>query len=446
MIDAATAVIYSVMSSFVQPLNDADDTRPSVLLIITGGTACMVPNEEGSLAPRAGYLASQIRAMPELNTSEDDAAAASGGGDGAAPATDRWSVGAPGTPGAPHSADMLSSTAPRLDIEEVSPLIDSSDMGPDEWVKIAQLVERRYYDYTGFVIVVGTDTMAYFASALSFMLENLGKPVVVTGAMIPFAVPWTDARRNIVSSVFVAATVEVPEVCIFFNETLLRGNRVTKIDNAGSVPYASPNFPPLGVFRMKRVRLEHRLLAPQPRGRFRVSTSMHCRIVVVALVPGFDDACLHAMLRAPPPPGTGAPGGARPPVDAVVLETYGVGNAPQRKTGLFDFVREAVAAGVVVVVCSQCLRGSVEFGAYACGSQLARLGAISCGNATVEAISTKLAYVLGKTAGRGLPYAEVCRLVQTPLRGEMGDAPRGGGGGGGGHEGGGGLFAAVSKL
>ena len=425
------------MSGFVQPLNDGDDdARPSVLLIITGGTACMVPNEQGSLAPRAGYLASQIRAMPELGGGH------AAGDDEDLNAQNAWAVGA-GAPGAPHSADMLSSTAPRLDIEEVSPLIDSSDMGPDEWVTIARLVERRYYDYTGFVIVVGTDTMAYFASALSFMLENLGKPVVVTGAMIPFAVPWTDARRNIVSSVFVAATVEVPEVCVFFNETLLRGNRVTKVDNAGSVPYASPNFPPLGVFRMKRVRLEHRLLAPQPRGRFRVSTAMHCRIVVVALVPGFDDACLHAMLRAPQSSATGRP------VDAVVLQTYGVGNAPLRKTGLFDFVRDAVTAGVVVVCCSQCLRGSVEFGAYACGSRLATLGAISCGNATVEAISTKLAYVLGKTAGRGLPYAEVCRLVQTPLRGEMGDAPRGGGGAGAGDGRGGagaGLFAAVSKL
>ena len=183
---------------------DEDDPPNKVLIIYTGGTLGMLKLPSGSLAPKQGHLAGCIAEMPEVNTDE----------------------------------------MPELDLIEYNPLIDSSNVEPADWRRLACQIRDYYYDYDGFVIVHGTDTLAYTASALSFMLEGLGKAVVLTGSMIPLAEVYNDARRNLLISVVFAAQLDLCEVAIFFNDRLLRGNRAVKVDSNSLAAFDSPNFPP----------------------------------------------------------------------------------------------------------------------------------------------------------------------------------------------------------
>ncbi|RHY16437.1 hypothetical protein DYB36_009360 [Aphanomyces astaci] len=231
-------------------------TDARVLILYTGGTFGMAPDAVGTLHPKSGFLEQKVKEMDEFKF----------GG------------------------------MPKVTIIEWEDPIDSSDMSPADWGRIAQTIEEHYWDYDGFVVLQGTDTMAYTASALSFMLESLGKLVVISGAMIPLHFPHSDARRNLIMSVLCAASLEIPEVCIYSNDKLLRGNRTTKTFNMAVDAFHSPNHPVLALTGVETI-LEHGLILPYPRRRFSAFTKLHTNICVFHLVPGFDDDCITAYIE-----------------------------------------------------------------------------------------------------------------------------------------------------
>lgn len=320
----------------------------------------MQPGEDGSLRPKKGFLTRMI----------------------------------------PRCDELLRPGMPEVVVEEYEPLLDSSDMGPEDWVKIATTIKTSYHDYDGFVVIHGTDTMAYTASALSFMFSNLGKPVVLVGSMLPFGEVHSDARRNLACSILIAGTCGniIPEVCIFFNDRLVRGNRSTKVDSSAIGAFDSPNISPLAIMGTEMV-LNEPLIQPPPKGRFALNTDLETRILVVRLVPGFVD--LDAIIASD--------------VKAVILLLYGTGNAPARKTGFISWVKRLIEKGVYVVACSQCLRGTVELEDYAVGKQLYDAGVLSGLDMTCEAVVTKMACLLPKN----LPPHELREAFHTSLRGEL---------------------------
>lgn len=233
----------------VKPRDPSLPDQRCVAVLNTGGTIGMKANASGSLEPCPGYLAERICSMTEFR--RDD--------------------------------------MPAVDLYELLPLLDSSDMGPDDWLRIAAMIDGLYYEYDGFVVVMGTDTMAYCASALSFLLENLHKPVIMTGAMLPLVDLFNDAHRNLIVSISLASILDVPEVCVFINDKLMRGNRTVKVNSSGLDAFDSPNFPPLALLETG-IRFRPHLCLPQPRGRFRVHRALSTSIAVWRMVPGFDDA------------------------------------------------------------------------------------------------------------------------------------------------------------
>jgi len=332
--------------------------KKRVYVIYTGGTIGMQRTPDG-YAPAPGSLQEQLRGMPELRD--------------------------------PAMPDVV--------IHEYDPLLDSSNMTPVEWMKIARDIAANYADYDGFVVLHGTDTMAYTASALPFILEGLAKPVVVTGSQIPLVELRSDGRDNLVSSLLAAATLDIPEVCLYFGRQLLRGNRAVKVSTHGLTPFVSPNFPPLATFG---VDIEVRWDLVRKRGaELRVHDVETAILSVVRLIPGISATFLRNALAAP--------------VQAVVLQAYGVGNGPDRDVAFLDALAEATARGVVVVDCSQCLTGHVDLDEYTAGSALAKAGAISGYDLTVEAAIAKLTFLFS----RGYDVSRVKEEMQRDLRGEM---------------------------
>lgn len=257
----------------------------------------------------------------------------------------------------------------------------------------------------GFVVLQGTDTMAYAASALSFMFQNLGKPVVFTGSQIPLREPYNDARKNLIMAIIFASSDTVSEVTIFFHDRLLRACRATKINTSRLLAFDSPNMDPLAVIGINIEEKEH-LFLPPPRGAFRLRTEMDTRLVTLRLVPGFDDTMIIHMIRAAQ--GTHLRG--------LILQLYGTGNMPSLKDDLIQCFKEATQAGVCVVVTTQCLTGSVLLGHYATGQALKNAGVVSAGDMTLEATTAKLAYLLGR---QDLTMDEVRDLMGVDLRGEL---------------------------
>ena len=339
--------------------------QKSVLIVYTGGTMGMKPDENGSLAPVPGYLVQVLNEMPEM-----------------------------------HRPEM-----PKYDIIEYDPLIDSSSMGPDEWVKIATDIQTHYLAYDGFVVCMGTDTMGYAASALSFMLENLGKPVIFTGSLIPQYEVYSDARRNLLVSIIYAMSCDIPEVCICFNDNLMRGNRTKKINSVGMAAFESPNYPQLAVLGTV-IRYRHHLALKPPRSSLRVHKKLCGDAVVIKLAPGFNDEVLFSMVRHT----------EKKFLKALVLELYGTGNGPSNKQGLLDAISCAQDKGIMVVGVSQCVKGSVSLDSYALGREFMRRGVIPCEDMTTEACVTKIAYLLGR-GNNDVEY--VRKFLTIDLRGEL---------------------------
>ena len=334
--------------------------RKHIYIAYTGGTIGMKPSKQGYV-PDAGFLSDTLTKMPEF-----------------------------------HRAEM-----PLFTLHEYDNLIDSSDMDPSDWQRIADDIAENYDKYDGFIILHGTDTMAYTASALSFMLEDLSKPVIVTGSQIPLAELRSDGQVNLLNALYVAANFPIAEVGLFFNNRLLRGNRSRKVDADGFSAFDSPNFPPLleaGI----NIRLKAGELAKNPSNALTVSNVKAQPIGMVSLYPGIAPEVIKNTLQQP--------------VNALILLSYGVGNAPQNPE-LIAQLKYAKSREIPVLNCTQCMRGRVNMGGYATGHGLQEVGVLSGSDMTPEAALAKLHYLLSK----GLPFDELCQLLTQNLRGELSD-------------------------
>jgi L-asparaginase len=289
---------------------------------------------------------------------------------------------------------------PTVTVHEYNPLLDSANMTPAEWVKIARDIARNYAKYDGFVVLHGTDTMAYTASALPFMLRNLGKPVIITGSQIPLCEIRNDARENLITSLLIAARYPVPEVCLYFGGKLLRGCRSVKVSANGFAAFDSPNVPPVGVVGSD-IAIQELVRTPRS-GRLKVE-EFDTAVVVSALrlFPGISPDLVRNVLR--------------PPLKGLVLEAYGVGNGPDKDKAFLDALEEATRRGVVIVDCTQCLEGTVDLHEYAAGTALARAGVISGFDMTTEAALAKLYYLFS----RGYSPSRVKREMQRDICGEI---------------------------
>ncbi len=288
---------------------------------------------------------------------------------------------------------------PDFTIHEYTPLIDSSDMCPDDWQRIADDIATNYQEYDGFVILHGTDTMAFTASALSFMLKDLAKPVIVTGSQIPLTELRSDGQRNLLNALFIAANYPIPEVSLFFNNKLFRGNRTTKVHADGFEAFASPNFDPLldvGI----NIRVVAGSLLPPTDSQLKVVKITPQPIGIITLYPGISSLVVANMLKQP--------------VKALILLSYGVGNAPQ-DSALLDLLHQAHQREILVVNLTQCIKGKVNMGGYATGNALAQAGVISGSDMTKEAALAKLHALLSQN----YDFEQLKMKMQLSLRGEL---------------------------
>lgn len=345
-----------------------------LLILYTGGTIGMQQTARG-LAPAAN-LTNEILQMPELGSA-------------------------------------FRGDPPIIETLNYEPLVDSSDMTPGGWSRIAGDIARHYDAHDGFVVLHGTDTLAYTSSALSFFLNRSEKPVVVSGAQLPFGYPRSDARNNLISSLQVAASLPraLMPVCVVFGSRILQGNRATKVSAQAYDAFDSPRFPRLGSIGIDIEYASHPAFGAGRSGaREGAREDIHQEITpppddavaLVRLFPGFSAATLRAIC-----------GGEN--LRGIVLEAYGAGNGPSRDRHFIDAVRAAVEQGIVVVVVSQPLDGVVRMDSYAAGNALAGAGAVSGRDLTTEAALTKLYYLVA----RGYSAGEIRERMTVSLAGEM---------------------------
>ncbi len=311
-----------------------------VLIVYTGGTIGMVQDENGSLHPFA--LDRIYDAVPQLRSCEYD-----------------------------------------IDSVTLPSIIDSSDMTPKLWVSIAEIIENNYNDYDGFVVLHGTDTMAYTASALSFMFKNLSKPIVLTGSQLPLGMLRSDGRENIICALEVASTrlATIPEVCIFFENHLYRGNRSTKQSAENFDAFESYNYPSLAKAGINITFKEH-LFLPMPTEPLQVRKHFDTRVAILKLFPGIGPEVVNAVLNAPG-------------LQGVVIETYGSGNAPTGEW-FINALDAAIRRGIIVLNVTQCKAGAVKMRQYAASCDMDRIGVIGAGDITIEAAITKMMCLLGE--------------------------------------------------
>lgn len=302
----------------------------------------------------------------------------------------------------------LSRFACKIDSYTFDPLIDSSDVEPGLWQKLAILIKEKYDLYDGFVILHGTDTMAYSASALSFMLENLAKPVIFTGSQLPIGRTRTDGRENLVSAIEIASAKDkkgrarVPEVAIYFNSQLFRGNRSTKVNSVAFDAFRSPNCLPLAEAGIDIKYNTSVIRRPDPDAPFSIHTDLDTRVSILKIHPGITPQVVRNILCGPE-------------TRAVIIETYGSGNAIS-KDWFVSIVHEAVSKdNKIIINVTQCLSGEVNMNLYATGKALANEGVISGGDMTTEAALGKLFFLMGKTSDNNA----VKQALQTNLRGEI---------------------------
>ncbi|TNE89539.1 MAG: type I asparaginase [Deltaproteobacteria bacterium] len=334
--------------------------RRKVCILHVGGTIAMVWSEQGYV-PRAGYVEEYLRAMEELSRPD----------------------------------------LPDWELVRLDPLKDSADFTPEDWVRIARAVRDRADDYDGFVILHGTDTMAYTASALSYLLVGIQKPIILTGAQLPLSEVRSDGREHLITSLILAGTVHVPEVCIYFGARLLRGNRAQKVHNASFIAFDSGNYPPLATVGVN-IAVRNRLIrTPKERPVGLTNLERRPEVVAMQVFPGMTERGLRRVLEEP--------------VEGVVLETYGAGTFPASNKRLIRAIEEAIQRGVVIVNCSQCHSGQVQQELYGTGAALARAGVVSGHDMTPEAALTKLYCLLAS----GATPEETRRRMVEDIAGEI---------------------------
>jgi L-asparaginase len=310
----------------------------NICIINTGGTIGM-RESRGGLQPEPGYLESQLEKMYELSQEG----------------------------------------MPAFDVIEYQPLLDSSNMTPSHWLRIATDIEQRYSDYDGFVVLHGTDTMAYTSSALPFMLQGLGKSVVLTGAQLPLGQIRNDARENLKTAMILAANHCIPEVTLFFGEVLLRGCRATKVSASKLDAFDSPNYPPLGSAETVIEVFRHRIRQPDPSQQLSVCEIKPAEVATFRLFPGMSIDVLSNLLRRP--------------LRGLVIESYGQGNGPANNKQFLNVLENAVREGTVILNCTQCSHGCVIPTHYATGTALHEVGVVSGHDMTIEAALAKLLYL-----------------------------------------------------
>jgi len=330
-----------------------------ICIIYTGGTIGMTRTEKG-YAPQKGFLGDILNKLTELSDSR----------------------------------------MPKWDMIEMSPLLDSSNMTVYEWNKIAEKIYENYGKYDGFVVLHGTDTMAYTASALSFMLENLDKPVVLTGSQIPLCEIRSDARDNLISSMLIAATGKVREVCLYFGGKLMRGNRTTKYSADGFSAFKSPSYPYLADSGIE-LRYSEALMRTPDKGELSIRKLSPVPIGVIKVFPGIQFDLFESIMTEK--------------LKGIVIETFGAGNIPGSADALLPIIEKAFKNGTVIAVCSQCPQGTVSLGAYETSSALKEAGAINGYDLTTEAAVAKLYYLFSC----GYDSKKIKEMMETDLRGEM---------------------------
>lgn len=292
-----------------------------------------------------------------------------------------------------------------IDFYTFDSLIDSSNMHPEFWIHLAEVIEKNYENYDGFVVLHGSDTMAYTASALSFMLENLNKPVILTGSQLPLGVIRTDGRENFINSIEIAAaskddTPLIPEVAIYFENRLLRGNRTSKLNAENFNAFFSGNFPALAEVGV-HVKYNYNYIRKPNFKKLIVHKELDYNVAILKLFPGISKSTVQAILNAEG-------------LKAVILETFGAGNAPTDKW-FIDQLEEAIKKGLIIINVTQCKEGTVEIGKYETSVDLGRIGVIGGFDITTESAISKLMYLMGE----GYSKEEIEQLMQTSLRGEI---------------------------
>ncbi|KAH8434520.1 putative lysophospholipase [Aspergillus melleus] len=383
-----------VISELAEQQPEVPIPESRVLIIMTGGTICMRQSPCGFI-PARGFQEHCLARVPTFS-------------DGSQSTTMDVVVDAAGTVKG-HPSLRTPQTAygrrVRYTVFEFDELLDSSSIDAKGWAEIAETVKLNYTHFDGFVVLHGTDSLAYTCSALSFMLQNLGKPVVLTGSQAPMLELQNDATDNLLGSLVVASHFMIPEVCLYFNNRLFRGNRASKVSASDFAAFASPNCPPLAVTTSMRTNVDWELVnRPNNIEHFNIQTNLDTtHVACLRIFPGIKPEMVDAVLRLE---------GLR----GLVLETFGAGNAPHGQDNAMTKVfADAIKRGIVIVNVTQCLTGSVS-PVYATGMSLSRAGVVAGLDMTTEAALTKLAYLLA------LPDSSpetVAKNMSISLRGEL---------------------------
>ncbi|XP_047677514.1 60 kDa lysophospholipase isoform X2 [Tachysurus fulvidraco] len=386
-------------SQSVDSLDMSPSAEARVLVINTGGTIGMMYHND-VLCPEPNALVKALRKLPTLH--DEQYALQTRLYEYYDPPENTLVLPMP-TQHADELSQCLSKQNKRIvyTVIEYCPLLDSCNMTTDDWATIGKDIEKHYEKYDGFVILHGTDTMAYTASALSFMCEHLGKPVILTGSQVPIYEMRNDGRDNLLGALLIAGQFVIPEVCLYFHHKLFRGNRVTKVDAGSFDAFNSPNLAPLANAEVDIKINWDTVWRANTTAKFRVNTQMNRNVGLLRLFPGITADTVRAFLQ--------------PPMEGIVLETYGSGNAPDNRADLLEEFRKATEREVIMVNCTQCLRGSVTT-SYATGKALSDAGLVPGGDMTPEAALSKLSYVLAR---KDLTTQEKKKMLSRNLRGEM---------------------------